>query len=110
MMKIAISTDENEVSAHFGRCAGYNFFEVEEGKIVAKSYAQNPGDESETLPKWLKGKGVDCIIAGGAGPKAQGFFTDLGIDFILGVQGKVDEVIKSYLNGTLKSGESTCGH
>jgi predicted Fe-Mo cluster-binding NifX family protein len=30
-MKVAISTDNNEVSAHFGRCQQYTIFEVEGG-------------------------------------------------------------------------------
>jgi len=109
-MKIAVATDGDAVSLHFGRCEGYNFFEIEDGKVISKTYEKNPGHQPGLIPKWLKERDVNCIIAGGAGPKAQEFFKNLGIDFILGVQGKVEEVVEEYLKGELKSGESTCEH
>jgi len=107
-MKVAIATDGDLVSLHFGRCEGYTLFEIEDGKIISRVFEENPGHQPGLIPKWLKEKGVNLVIAGGAGPRAQEFFKNLGIDFILGVQGKVEDVIEKYLKGELEGGESTC--
>ena len=35
-MKIAISTDNGQVSAHFGRCPEFTVVEIENGKVLSK--------------------------------------------------------------------------
>jgi len=109
-MRVAISTDGDSVSMHFGRCEGYTFFEIENGKIISEKFLSAPEHRPGFIPRWLKENGADCVIAGGAGPSAQSFFTELGIKYILGVQGKIHDVIEKYIKGELKSGESTCEH
>ena len=42
------------------------------------------------------------------GHRAVGFFQQYGIDVIMGVTGKIDDVIQKILNGTLEGGESLC--
>ena len=42
-MKVAISTDRNLVSAHFGRCPSYTIVELDKGKVVKRDLVQNPG-------------------------------------------------------------------
>jgi len=53
---------------------------------------------------------VNCIIAGGMGPRAQELFNSAGISVVLGVSGSVDNVIKQFLEGTLNERESLCDH
>lgn len=36
--------------------------------------------------------------------------TERNIETIIGISGRIDEVIETYLKGELKSGESTCEH
>jgi len=64
-MKIAISTDGDIVSAHFGRCPSFTIVNIEEGKVVNKDVVDNPGHQPGALPKFLHEKGVDSIVAGG---------------------------------------------
>ncbi|MGM0442101.1 MAG: NifB/NifX family molybdenum-iron cluster-binding protein [Elusimicrobiota bacterium] len=109
-MKVAIATDGNRVSPHFGRCEGYNFYVVENGEVKNRFYEVNPGHQPGAIPKWLNEKETDIIIAGGAGPKAQNYFKKLGMKCILGVTGKIDKIIEEYASGELESGESTCDH
>ena len=40
--------------------------------------------------------------------RATGFFSELGIEAIVGISGKMDDVIAQLLKGTLKGGESLC--
>ncbi len=107
-MKIAISTDNGMVSAHFGRCPEFTIVEIESGKLKNKEVILNPGHHPGFLPDFLHQMEVSAIIAGGMGPRAQGLFAEKGIDTIVGVTGSVDEVIKKVLSGTLEGGESLC--
>lgn len=107
-MKIAISTDGDSVSAHFGRCPSFTIAEIEGDKLVKKEVIDNPGHHPGFLPQFLQEKGIECIIAGGMGMRATGLFADAGIKTIVGVTGNIDEVIDQFLNGTLKGGESLC--
>jgi len=70
----------------------------------------NPGHRPNFLPGYLHQFGVDVIIAGGTGPKAQALFAEAGIDAILGVEGTTEETIKRYVKGTLQPGASSCEH
>lgn len=86
-MRIAISTDNGFVSAHFGRCPSYTIADIEEGKLLSSKEIANPGHSPGFLPRFLSEKGVGAIIAGGMGPRAT-FFAENNIQVITGVQGK----------------------
>ena len=109
-MKIAVSTDNGSVSAHFGRCAFYTIYDINESNILDKEELPNPGHEPGFLPQFLSEKGVQCIIAGGMGPRAQALFTQKNIETVIGIQGDVDVVIKKYLNNELEAGTDLCDH
>jgi len=109
-MKLAISTDNNMVAQHFGRCMQYTIVEIENSEIKEKKILDNPGHAPGAIPKFLREHGCDLIIAGGMGRRAQDFFVQFEMDWIIGVQGKVDDVIEAYLNDTLEAGESSCEH
>ncbi len=55
-MKIAVSTDNGNVSAHFGRCASYTIYDIDESNILAKEEIPNPGHEPGFLPQFLSEK------------------------------------------------------
>lgn len=112
-MKIAVpSTDdrglESEVSSHFGRAPFYTIVTAYDGEIKEVEVIRNPFTEHSPgdLPNLLRERGVDVILAHGIGRRARTFFSSMKIDVITGVQGRVKEVIKSCLEGTLSSDES----
>lgn len=107
-MRIAISTDEDFVSAHFGRCPHFTIVDIENSSVVNKEIVANPGHSPGFIPQFLHQKGVEVIIAGGMGMRATGFFDQFGIKTIVGVSGKIDEIIEQLLKGALKGGESLC--
>jgi len=107
-MRIAISTDGDFVSAHFGRCPQFTLVDVDKNKVIKREVIDNPGHHPGFLPQFLGEKGATCIIAGGMGMRAQELFSQAGIDSILGVEGSIDSVIEQLLAGTLKGGESIC--
>ena len=107
-MKIAISTDGNFVSAHFGRCPSFTIVEIEAGKLIKKETIDNPGHHPGFLPQFLHERGVSAIIAGGMGQRALGLFTEQGIEVVVGITGTIDETVDKILKGTLEGGESLC--
>jgi len=109
-MKVAISTDQGYVSAHFGRCQSYTIVEIEEGQILTKEEIPNPGHQPGFLPEYLSEKNVNCIIAGGMGPRAQGLFAQKNIETIIGVQGPVDEIIEKFIRQEIEAGDDLCNH
>ncbi len=109
-MKVAISTDQGYVSAHFGRCQSYTIVDIKEGHVLRIGEIPNPGHQPGFLPKFLSEKGVNCIIAGGMGPRAQGLFAQQNIETIIGVQGPVIEVVQKFIKQELEVGDDLCGH
>ena len=107
-MIVAISTDNGMVSAHFGRCPEFTLAHIENGKVLKRETVANPGHEPGFLPRFLKEKNTDVIIAGGMGPRAQTLFDEVKIKTIVGVEGDVDTALKNFVEGKLTSGESTC--
>ncbi|MHA1729353.1 MAG: NifB/NifX family molybdenum-iron cluster-binding protein [Promethearchaeota archaeon] len=107
--KCAISTDGNNVSAHFGRCPSYTIFDVSEvGKITNRKEIPNPGHSTGFIPKYLNDLAIDVIIAGGMGRRAIDLFQEFNIEPIVGIIGSIDETINKIINGSLEGGESLC--
>lgn len=107
-MKAAISTDGGFVSAHFGRCPEFTIVDIKNGKVEKEETVQNPGHQPGYIPQFLHQKGVTYIICGGMGARATGFFEELGIKSIVGISGKIDDVIEELSKGTLEGGKSLC--
>lgn len=109
-MKIAVATDAGHVSAHFGRCPTYTLFDITDGRVLSREEIPNPGHQPGFLPRYLTSMGVEVIIAGGMGPRAQGLFAEQNIQTLTGVQGPVDEVIDKFLRRELEAGRDLCDH
>ncbi|MBU1006258.1 MAG: NifB/NifX family molybdenum-iron cluster-binding protein [Candidatus Omnitrophica bacterium] len=107
-MRIAISTDGDFVSAHFGRCPDFTILDIESSEVKKKEILPNPGHEPGAIPQFLHSKGVECIIAGGMGMRASGFFNEFGIKTIVGISGSIKDVVEKIKNNTLQGGESLC--
>ena len=107
-MRVAISTEGDFVSAHFGRCPSFTIVDIDDGKLKDKQSIPNPGHHPGYLPQFLHQQGVSCIIAGGMGRRAEDLFAQAEIQTIVGVSGSIDEVIDKIIKGTLQGGRSLC--
>lgn len=96
------------VAAHFGRCPEYTLVEIDGGKVTSRTVIENPGHEPGFLPGYLASLGVDCIVAGGMGSRAQRLFADEGIVTILGIPCPVEEAVERLAAGTLETRDSMC--
>ena len=110
MTRFAVATDGDVVAPHFGRCEAYTIVDIEDGQLGGQERIGNPGHEPGFLPAYLAERGVNCIIAGGMGPRAQQLFEQREIRSVVGVSGAIADTIELLLRGALRGGESTCDH
>ncbi|MFZ5785363.1 MAG: NifB/NifX family molybdenum-iron cluster-binding protein [Acidobacteriota bacterium] len=103
----------DDFSTHFGGAGRFAFFDVEQASrtIVGRCFATPPPHERGAFPMWLKGEGVNVVLAGGMGPRAVQIFQHFGIETVLGVGGgQPEQIVRDYLAGTLSaSGEGCSG-
>ncbi|MBF4693420.1 NifB/NifX family molybdenum-iron cluster-binding protein [Fusibacter ferrireducens] len=107
-MKIAVASNGEVVTGHFGHCESFRIYHTENEKIVKSEVVPNPGHRPGFLPNYLNDLGVNVIISGGMGGGAIDIFNEKNIEVIVGAQGASDEAAKSYLAGNLKSTGSVC--
>ena len=107
-MTIAIATDGQYVSTHFGRCQAYTMVEIDNGHLVKSEQVANPGHAPGAIPAFLHRKGANQIVCGGIGARAIELFRQYGIDIIAGIDGTIDSVTERLKNGTLVGGVSRC--
>ena len=107
-MRIAVASDGNIVSGHFGHCEGFTIYEVEDKNIKSQNVLENPGHKPGFLPRYLAEQKIDVIIAGGMGETAQALFNENNIEVVVGAAGDKGQAVKSFLNGELKSTGSVC--
>lgn len=108
MMKIAVASNGETVSGHFGHCGSFNIFEVNNNEIVKEETVTNPGHKPGFLPNFLNDLGVNVIISGGMGQGAINIFNEKEIEVITGASGNVRTAVNSYLRGELKTTGSVC--
>jgi predicted Fe-Mo cluster-binding NifX family protein len=112
-MKIAIPTADGKLAMHFGHCDVFAVFTVDEKEktVLSREYLTPPPHEPGVLPAWLHEQGVNLIIAGGMGSRAQQLFVQNNIQVVVGASGaSPEELVKAWMDGILVSGANACDH
>ena len=112
-MKIAIPITQGQLSMHFGHCEQFAIIEVDKDskKIIGTTMETPPAHEPGVLPAWLHEQGVNVIIAGGMGQRAQQLFTQNDIKVVVGAAaGEPEKLVADYLDDSLESGDNICDH
>jgi ATP-binding protein involved in chromosome partitioning len=110
-LKVAVPLAEGVLCNHFGHCEQFAVIQVQEGLMGEKEFHTPPPHEPGVLPRWLGDLGVNLIIAGGMGQRAQGLFAEQGITVITGAPNLEPEVlVHHYLSGNLFTGPNVCDH
>lgn len=107
-MKIAVASEKDMVTGHFGHCENFTIFETENNEITKAERIPNPGHKPGFLPNFLNDLGVKVIISGGMGGGAIDIFNEKDIEVIVGAEGKSETAVLAYLKGELKSTGSVC--
>jgi len=108
--KIAVASDNKNVTEHFGHCETFEIYETENSTITKYESIPNPGHKPGFLPNFLNDLGVKVIISGGMGGGAVEIFNEKGIQVIVGARGKAEDAIKSFIKSELKSSGAVCEH
>ncbi len=108
MMRIAVASEKEMVTEHFGHCEEFILFDVENNKVVKSEIIANPGHKPGFLPNFLADRGVNVIISGGMGGGAVEIFNQRNIEVIVGAKGNARDAAEAYLKGSLKSTGSIC--
>ncbi len=112
-MRIAIPLADGKLSMHFGHCERFALVDVDPAKktVLKREDIEAPAHQPGLLPPWLAERGVNVIIAGGMGSRAQGLFTGQDIQVVVGAPAETPEkLVAEYLAGTLQAGENICDH
>ncbi len=107
----AVPTVAEKLCVHFGHCEKLAIVETDGDGIVSEDYVTPPAHQPGVLPAFLARKGVNVIIAGGMGQKAQMFFKQNNIEVCVGAKEETPkELVETYLKGNLTMGENLCDH
>jgi predicted Fe-Mo cluster-binding NifX family protein len=112
-MRIAIPLAGGKLCTHFGHCECFALLDTDPAtKQTLKTEEVNaPPHQPGLLPRWLAERQVNVIIAGGMGRRAQELFRSTGIDVVCGAPGgEPEQIVATYLAGTLATGENACDH
>jgi len=112
-MKIAIPVTNGRLASHFGRCEEIAMIDADAGtrKIIRVEMLTPPPHEPGVLARWLHEQGVDVVIAGGMGCRAEQRLAQVGVTVVIGAPNlAAEEVVLFYLNGTLQTGANICDH
>ena len=102
-MKIAIATDQDFVASGFGCSPFCSIVDIEDGKIRDSLLIPNPGGRHEFWADLFVRNSIKFVIAGSMGPTARAVMMGRGIQPVLGVRGQVDEVVRRFAAGELRS-------
>jgi len=112
-MLIALPVENGKLCMHFGHCGSFTIMEVDEKKkeISSTKAITPPPHEPGVLPKWLASLGVNLVIAGGMGSRAQELFVMNEIKVVVGAPPEDPEkLVLKYIDGKLETGSNVCDH
>ena len=109
-MRVAVTYENGNVFQHFGKSEFFKIYDIENGAVKSAEVVSTNGQGHGALAGVLQGNGVDVLICGGIGMGAQNALAAAGVELYAGASGNTDEVVASFLAGTLVKGSSNCNH
>ena len=111
-MKIAVPTRDGVIDDHFGHCAYYTIFEIENNEIVNSSRLDSPqgcGCKSGIAAD-MEALGISVMLAGNMGEGAKNKLESHNIKVVRGCRGNIEMVVRAYLIGLIKDSGEGCSH
>ena len=110
-MKIAVTTENDQVFQHFGQCPLFTIYDVEDGSIKSKQLLDSSRNGHSALAGLLSDSSINVVICGGIGVGAMNMLAARGIQVIPGVVGGTDAAVRAFLEGRLSPDVGpTCNH
>jgi predicted Fe-Mo cluster-binding NifX family protein len=111
-MRLAVPTRDGHVDDHFGHCAYYTIFDIEDGQIVRTERLESPqgcGCKSN-IASVMQDMGIELMLAGNMGEGARNKLQSHNIRVIRGCKGDIEAVVKGYLCGFILDSGEGCHH
>ena len=111
-MKIAVPTRAGVIDDHFGHCAYYTIFDIEDIQIVSTSRLDSPqgcGCKSGIAAD-MEAMGISVMLAGNMGEGAKNKLESHNIKVVRGCRGNIEMVVRAYLIGLIKDSGEGCSH
>jgi predicted Fe-Mo cluster-binding NifX family protein len=112
-MRIAIPVTSGQLEQHFGHSERFALIDVDPAskQVTASTEVEAPEHQPGLLPPWLKERGVQLVIAGGMGTRAQSLFAAASIQVVSGAPTHPPEtLVRQYLDGALVTVPTACHH
>jgi len=107
-MKVAIASDDKTlISRHFGKALGFVIFDIQNDKIISKSYRENIGKNSGECGSCNHSaminniKDCDVVISYGMGQRIYSDLIKNKITPLVTEEDNVEEALKKFLNNHL---------
>ncbi len=113
LLKIAIPVVDGRLAAHFGEIKLFAVVEADRQRrvMVRTQIIAAPPHEPGSLPRWLRGQGVQILIAGGngIGRRALDYLVHHGIEVLAGRPGTpVETLVAAGLEERLPKMQDGC--
>lgn len=110
-MKIAVTYENGQIFAHFGRAPSLKVYSIEGGQVKDAQVIDTEATGHSALVGLLQNQGVDILICGGIGTGAKEMLGAAGIQIYAGAAGDADAAVFALLAGTLRQQPGACsGH
>ncbi len=111
MKKIAIPTNDGKLWVHFGKAPQVTFVTIDNNKVIAKEVKDSPAHGHGVMAEFLAENGVEEVVCGGLGAGAIQTLGEKNISIHAGAPAiDIDELMKTYLDGTIVYGDGKCNH
>ena len=100
-MKIAVTYENGQIYQHFGHCADFKVYTIENEQIIATEIVSANGSGHGALAGLLYDHQIDALICGGIGGGARYALAEAGIAVYGGVSGDADEAAEEFAAGVL---------
>lgn len=105
----AIPAINGKLSSHFGQSENFVIIETKNNEITNEFSLNPPEHIPGAYPKFLAQNGVNFVIAGGMGERAEKIFTHHGIKVILGASSIEPKVlVQAHLDDKLETNPNSC--
>lgn len=112
-LRIAVPVAQGRLCPHFGHCEQFALLDADpqSGELKDTVYMTPPPHEPGVLPRWLAEQGTHVVLAGGMGARAINYFREYGVNVVTGAEElSPQDLARSYMQGTLTTGENACTH
>lgn len=113
-MRIAIPVVGDAVSASFGACEAFSFYEDDHGKIVRQFRVPMKDSGTDAALKLLERYGVDVLVCGALEAEEKQMLAMSGLLLSPDASGKADDAALRYLGGAIAFDPANtcdyCGH